>query len=325
MSTRREFITLLGGAAAVGWPLAARAQQKPPVVGIVLPDMSVTAIAAFKTGLSEAGFVEGRNVVIETRIADGDYGQLPELVADLVRRRVAAIYAGGNVASPLAAKAVTNRIPIVFSVGADPVATGLVPSYNRPGGNLTGVAFMSTELGPKRIELLAELIPAARHYALLVHSEAGDTATSIASLSAAAASMGRQVEVFNAGTLAEINAAFADMVKKGADAVVVGTGSSLSFRTVELAILAAYHRLPAIYYSRRIVESGGLMSYGADILDAVRQCGIYVGRILKGEKPADLPVVMASKFELVINAQTARLLGIDIPASLLATADEVID
>jgi putative tryptophan/tyrosine transport system substrate-binding protein len=309
----------------VAWPLAARAQQPAlPVVGVLFPDTPLST-ASFRMGLSEMGFIEGRNVAIEIRFANGDYSRLPELAADLVRRRVAVIYAGGNVAAPLATKAATASIPIVFSVGADPVASGLVPRLSRPGGNLTGVAFLSTELGPKRLEFLKALVPSAMHYALLVHPEAGDTKLDIERLSAAAESIGRHIDVFSVGSIREIDAAFADLVQNGADAVVIGSSSFLSSRGGQLATLAAYHRLPAIYYNRRIVEVGGLMSYGADIQDAIRQAGIYVGRILKGEKPADLPVTQAVKFEFVINIGTARTLGIMMPPTLLALADEVIE
>jgi putative tryptophan/tyrosine transport system substrate-binding protein len=250
---------------------------------------------------------------------------LPELAADLVRQRVAVIYATGAVESPLAAKAATDSIPIVFTVGADPVETGLVASFNRPGGNVTGIAFLTTELGPKRLGLLSELVPTAMHYALLVQPDAPDTKSVVAGLSTAAASIGRHIEVFNAGRIDEIDTAFADMVRKGADALIVGSSSMLSSRGSQLATLAAYYHLPAIYYVRQTVEIGGLMSYGPDIRDVQRQAGVYVCRILKGAKPADLPVVQSTKFEFVINLQTAKLLGIDVPETLLATADQVIE
>jgi putative tryptophan/tyrosine transport system substrate-binding protein len=246
------------------------------------------------------------------------------LAADLVRQRVAVIYARGAVESPLAAKAATDSIPIVFTVGADPVETGLVASLNRPGGNVTGIAFQTTEMGSKRLGLLSELVPTAKHYALLVQPDAQDTKSVVAGLSTAAASIGRHIEVFNASRIDEIDTAFADLVLKGADALIVGGSSMLSSRGSQLAILAAYYHLPTIYYIRQTVEIGGLMSYGADIQEVQRQAGIYVGRILKGEKPADMPVMQPTRFEFVINLQTARTLGITVPPTLLAIADEVI-
>jgi putative tryptophan/tyrosine transport system substrate-binding protein len=324
---RRQFIAGLGSAAA--WPVVTRAQQAAmPVVGYLSPqtagDDYKNFAVPFLQGLKETGFVEGQNVAIEYRYAENQVDRLPQLAIDLVRRRVAVIVANGT-APALAAKAATTIIPIVFSTGGDPVALGLVASFNRPGGNLTGVAFLSTELGPKRVEFLKMLVPAATRYALLVHPEAGDTEADIEGLTAAAASVGRHLEVFYASNIGEIDAAYAELVRKGADAVVVGSSSFLSTRGVQLATLATYHRLPAIYYNRRIVEAGGLMSYGADIQDAVRQCGIYIGRILKGEKAADLPVTQAVKFELVLNIGTARTMGIIVPPTLLAIADEVIE
>ena len=323
---RRDFMTLLGGS-AVAWPLAAQAQQTAvPVVGYLFPDTLTSATAAaFRSGLSETGFVEGRNVVIEFRAASSDYGRLPELAADLLHRRVAVIYAGGSLQSPLAAKAATDTIPIVFTVGADPVETGLVASLNRPGGNATGIAFLSAELGPKRLGLLSELVPTAMKFALLVQPDAPDTKSIVEGLSTAAASIGRHVEVFNARHIDEIDTAFADLVQKGADAVVVGSSSMLNGRRSHIAILGAYHHLPTMFYDRQAAEVGGLISYGANILDLTRQAGVYVGRILKGEKPADMPVIQATKFELVINIQTARTLRIAVPPTLLAIADEVIE
>jgi putative ABC transport system substrate-binding protein len=322
---RREFIAGLGSTAA--WPLAASAQQPSlPVIGYLDPDtLRGSAIGAFRNGLGELGFVEGRNVLIEFRAANGDYGQLPELAADLVRRRVAAIFATGNVESPLAAKAATDRIPVVFTVGADPITNGLVPSLSRPGGNVTGIAFLSQELGPKRLGLLKELVPGATRYALLVNPNARDTKAMVADMKAAAASLGLHIDVFQAGTVGEINAAFSAMAQSNVDALITASNSFLTTRGVQIATLAAYHHLPAMYYSRTIVEVGGLMSYGADILDVLRQAGIYIGRILNGEKPANLPVTQAVKFELVINVQTARTLGIMVPPSVLAIADAVVE
>jgi putative ABC transport system substrate-binding protein len=322
---RRDFLTLLGGAATV-WPLNARAQQPAmPVVAYLSvnpPELGGTVIAGLRKGLTETGFIDGRNVVLEFRGADNQVEKLPELVADLVRRRVAVIVAAGGAASAQAAKAATASIPIVFSQADDPVATGLVASFNRPGGNVTGVYFLSAELGSKRLGLLKELVPGAARYALLVNPNAP---TIVTELRAAAAGVGVAIEVFTASSIRGIDLAFADLVRRGADALVVGTSSLFIDRRVQLATLAAHHRLPAIYYDRRAAEVGGLMTYGANIADAMHQTGIYVGRILKGEKPADLPVMQAVKFELVINAQTARTLGIEIPPGLLAIADEVIE
>ena len=297
-----------------------------PVVGYLDPDSPrPNRIAAFRDGLGELGFVERRNVLIEFRTANGDYSRLPELAAELVRRRVAAIYANGNIESPLAAKAATDRIPIVFTVGADPVTNGLVPSLSRPGGNVTGIAFLSQQLGPKRLGLLKELVPGASRCALLVNPNAQDTKAIIEDMRAAAASLGLHMDVFQAGTIGEINTAFSAMVKSGVDALVTGSSSFLATRAVQIATLASYHHLPAMYYSRTNVEVGGLISYGADIQDVVRQAGVYIGRILKGEKPADLPVTQAVKFELVLNLQTARVLGLTVPATMIAIADEVIE
>jgi putative ABC transport system substrate-binding protein len=325
---RREFIAGLGGVAAA-WPRAARAQQPAvPVIGHLRaqsPASIERALVPFRKGLSEAGFVEGRNVAIESRVADNDYSRLPELAADLVRRRVAVIYADGGAVSALAAKAATASIPIVFTLGADPVASGLVASLSRPGGNITGNAFLSTELGPKRLGLLKELVPGAMRYAALVNPGNPATESVTAELRAAAAAIGKQIEFFTASNVREIDTAFAEFVRSGADALVVGGSSLFPSRSVQLATLAAHHRLPAIYYDRQTVEVGGLMSYGPNIPDAARQAGIYAGRILKGEKPADLPVIQMDKFEFVLNLQTARTLGLTVPPTLLSIADEVIE
>jgi putative ABC transport system substrate-binding protein len=325
---RREFITLLGGAAA--WSFSARAQQpRVPIVGflsVAAPtEGQEFATVAFHKGLSETGYVEGRNIAIEYRWVNNELDKLPELAADLVSRRVAVIFATGGAASANAAKAATTSIPIVFANGQDPVAMGLVVSFNRPGGNVTGVTFMASELGPKRLGLLKEVVPGAARYALLVDPNAPQTDSIVAELRAAAASVGRQIEVFDASSNRGIDAAFADLVVQGADALVVGSSALFTSRRVQLVTLAAIHRLPAIYYDRNSVQVGGLMSYGASIADAMRLGGIYVGRILKGEKPSDLPVTRAVKFELLLNLQTARSLGIEVPASLIATADEVIE
>jgi putative tryptophan/tyrosine transport system substrate-binding protein len=323
---RREFIMGIG--AATTWPLAARAQQPIPVIGHLVahsPEWLERDLVPFRKSLSEAGFVEGRNVAIESRAANNDYSRLPELAADLVLRRVAVIYAGGGAVSALAAKAATASIPIVFSMGDDPVASGLVASFSRPGGNITGIAFLSTELGPKRLGLLKELVPGAMRYAALVNPGNPATDSITAELRAAAAAIGKQIEFFTASNVREIDTAFSELVRSGADALVVGGSSLFPSRSVQLATLAAHYRLPAIYYDRRTVEVGGLMSYGANIQDAARQAGIYAGRILKGEKPEDLPVIQVIKFEFVLNLQTARTLGLTVPPTVLAIADEVIE
>ena len=326
---RRNFITLLGAAAT--WPVAARAQQRSalPVIGwlhAVSPeDRQEANMAALRKGLAEHGLVEGRNFAIEYRFADNDYNRLPELAADLVRRQVAVILALGGTMVTRAAKAATSNIPIVFVQGQDPIAMGLVASLNRPGGNVTGIAFLSAELGPKRLRLLSELVPAASRYALLVNPNDPATDSVVADLRTAAASIAREIEVFGAGNIREIDSAFAELVRTGCDALVVGASSLLATRRVQIATLAAIHRLPAIYYTRDSVEVGGLMSYGANIPDAVYQSATYVARILKGEKPADLPVIQSTKFEFVLNLQTARSLGLTVPPTLLAVADEVIE
>jgi putative tryptophan/tyrosine transport system substrate-binding protein len=323
---RREFIILLGGAAASG-PLAARAQQTArPVIGYLSAGSEADSISApFRKGLGEGGFAEGDNARIDARFAGNDYKRLPELAAELVRRKVDVIYASGGSVAALAAKASTKTVPIVFAIGDNPVGSGLVASLSRPGGNVTGVAFLSGELGPKRLELLHEIVPGAKHYAVLINPDIPNANPIVAGLRAAAQSIGRQVDVFNVRTVGEIDTAFADLVDKGADALVVGGSSLVISRRVQLAILTSHYRIPAIYYDRKVVEVGGLMSYGADIDDAQRQAGIYVARILKGEKPADMPVAQATKFSFVINLETAKTLGLTVPPTLLAAADEVIE
>ena len=322
---RREFITLLGGAAA--WPLAARAQQPAmPVVGL----LSVTSdeertTAAVHRGLNEAGYVEGCNVAIEYRWANNQLDKLPDLATDLVSRRVAVIFAIGGAASARAAKAATASIPVVFVIGQDPIAMGLVTSFNRPGGNVTGVTFTTSELTPKGLGLLNELVPGSARYALLVDPNAPQTGSIIAELRKAALNIGRQIEVFAASSPGEIDTAFADLVQKGTEALVVGSSSLYVTRRIQLTTLAAIHRLPAIYYDRLTAEAGGLVSYSASLTDAFRQVGVYAGKILSGAKPADLPVQQPTKFELVMNLKTAKVLGLTIPPSLLALADEVIE
>ena len=324
---RRGFITLLGGAA--GWPLAARAQQPVmPVIGLLdprSPDTIADRVRGFRQGLKDIGFVEGENVAIEYRWADGRFERLPELAADLVRRQVAVI-AATNTASALAAKAATTTIPIVFAVPADPVGLGLVASVARPGGNATGINFFSQEVVPKRLELLRELVPAATRVAVLVNpAAAATTETTLIEAAGAARALGLQIRVFNASTSREINAAFASLERERPDALYVGGDAFFQVRRAQLVNLASRHAVPATYGGREFALAGGLMSFGSNLSDAYRQVGLYAGRILKGGDPADLPVVQATKFELVINAETARMLGLDVPPTLLARADEVIE
>ncbi len=322
---RRVFISLLGGAAA--WPLAARGQQGLPVIGFLdptSPDAEVERLRAFRQGLKDAGFVEGENVEVVYRFAENQSDRLPALAAELVRRRVAVIATRSMGA--YAAKAATSKIPIVFMLSEDPVRLGLVASLARPGGNLTGVNFLSTELTAKRLELLRELVPGAARVAVLVNpANAMRAAVTVRDLQTAGGAMGLQIQVLNASSSQEINAAFATFVRERPDAVFVGTDAFFTSRRVQLVNLASRHAVPATYAGRQYPEIGGLMSYGSDTTEAFRQVGVYVGRVLKGAKPADLPVVQASKFELVINAETARMLGVTVPPSLLSIADEVIE
>jgi putative ABC transport system substrate-binding protein len=324
---RRDFIVLLGGAAAA-WPLAARAQQPAmPVVGFLnatSPD--AYRLHAFHQGLKEAGFVEGENVAVEYRWAESQIDRLPTLAAELVRRQVPVIVAGGGVASALAARAETKSIPVLFLVAEDPVKLGLVTSLAKPDGNLTGVNILAAEVVAKRLELLRELLPKAiRIDALVDPVNATTTESTLKSLEAAARTMGIQIQVLNASTSREIDAAFATLVKEQPDALFVGVSPFLLSRRVQLAQLAARHAIPAIYQDREHAEVGGLMSYGASIGDAYRNLGAYAGRVLKGAKPADLPIVQSSKLELVINHPTARMLGITVPPTLLSIADDVIE
>jgi ABC-type uncharacterized transport system substrate-binding protein len=324
---RREFIALFGGA-AVAWPLAARAQQRMPVVGYLYagaPDASAHLVAAFRQGLSETGYVEGQNVAIEYRWTYNEFDRLPELAADLVRRRVAVIATPGSAAAAAAAKAATATIPIVYSGGADPVQAGLVASLARPGGNVSGVITMNAETGAKRLGLLHDLLPKAVRFAVLVNPINALTAPFLADLRAAAAAVGGEIDLYNVSSIGDINSAFASLAERRPDALVVGVDTLFFNRRVQLAILAAHHRLPAIYSLREQAEVGGLMSYGSSFSDLFRQTGIYVGRVLKGETPAELPVLRASKFEFVINLQTAKTLGLTVPNTLLIAADEVIE
>ena len=325
---RRKFITLLGGAAA--WPLAVRAQQPTlPVVGFLggtSPDTFADRLRGFRQGLKDTGYVDGDNVAIEYRWAENQIDRLPALAADLVRRQVAVIAATGGITSAFAAKAATTVIPIVFGAGEDPVRLGLVASLARPGGNLTGINFVSTELAGKRLELLRELVPGAARVAVLVNpANSTTTETTLRDVETASRAMGLQIQVLNASTSREIDAAFALFARERCDAIFVGQEVFFVSRRVQLANMAARHAVPMTSGSRDIVEVGGLMSYGSNIADAHRQIGVYVGRILKGAKPADLPVVQSTKFELVINHQTARMLGLTVPDKLLVAADEVIE
>jgi ABC-type uncharacterized transport system substrate-binding protein len=324
---RREFITLLGGA-AMAWPVVARGQQASmPVIGFLHSSSPEPyRLRAFRQGLKDAGFIEGENVAIEYRWADSQIDRLPALAAELVQRRVAVIAASGGMPSILAAKAATTTIPIVFAIAEDPVRLGLVASLAQPSGNLTGINFFATELAAKRLELLRELVPGAIRIAVLVDpTNATNTETTVGGVEAAARAKGLQIQVLNASNSREVDAAFATLASERPDALLVGSTAFLADRRVQLAQLAARHAVPAIYVDRQFAEVGGLMSYGASLSDAFRQVGIHAGRILKGAKPADLPVVQSTKFELVINAPTVRMLGLTVPPTLLSTADEVIE
>jgi ABC-type uncharacterized transport system substrate-binding protein len=327
MIPRREFITLLGGAAAATWPIVARAQQGMPVVGFLSalsPATSAHLLGAFRQGLAVNGFVEGQNVAIEYRWADGRLVQLADLVADLVRRNVNVIAAPG--VGALAAKDATQTIPIVFGISEDPVKLGLVASLAQPGGNLTGINFFVAELVAKRLGLLRELIPAAGRVAVLVNpANVQTTPATLSEVEVAAPALGLQIQAFNASNIREIDTAYAALVRERPDALFVAPDGFFVNRRVQLIGLAARHAIPAAYAVREYVEAGGLMSYGTNVADMYRQIGVYTGRVLKGAKPADLPVMQATKFELVINLQTARLLDIEVPPTLLARADEVIE
>jgi putative tryptophan/tyrosine transport system substrate-binding protein len=325
---RREFITLLGGIAAA-WPLAVRAQQPAmPVIGFLhpaSPDTIADRLRGFRQALKEAGYVEGENVAIEYRWAEEQIDRLPALAAELVRRRVAVIATAGGPTAAFAAKAATTTIPIVFVVNEDPVKLGLVASLARPGGNLTGINFLSGELVAKRLELLRELVRAVSRLAVLVNPSTGNAETIVKDLETAARAIGAQTQVFNASSGREIDTAFAALVGERPDALFVGPDPFFLSRRVQLVNLASRHAMPATYSTRDFAEAGGLMSYGTNLTDIYRQAGVYTGRILKGAKPVDLPVLQATKFELVINAQTARMLGLTVPDKLVALADEVIE
>ena len=326
---RRDILTFLGGAAA-SWSLAARAQQGAlPVVGFVsarTPDEASRYTAAFRKGLNGTGIIEGQNVAVEYQWLDGQYDRLPSLMTDLIRRGVAIIATPGSGPAALAAKAATATIPIVFSVAEDPVNLGLVTNLARPGGNATGSNFFALEVAAKRLGLLHELVPKAARVALLVNpANATNTESVLREISEAARALGLQIQVLNAGSIREIDAAFAALVRERVDALFISPESFFTSRRVQLATLAARNAIPTAYSNRDLVEAGGLMSYGTDIADTYRQVGEYTGRILKGAKPADLPVQQSTKFEFVINLGTARALGIEVPPGLLAIADEVIE
>jgi ABC-type uncharacterized transport system substrate-binding protein len=328
MMTRRKFLMLASGVAST-WPFAARAQQSAmPIVGFVegrSADATVRQAAAFRKALSETGYVEGQNVMVEYHWLDGQYDRLPAVMADLVRRRVALIAAFSN-APALAAKAATTTIPIVFAVGQDPVRMGLAASLARPGGNATGINFFNQEAVAKRLGLLHDLVPKAVRIAVLVNpANVSATEPTLGEIREAARVLGLQIAVLKASTSPEIEAAFSTLVPDRADALFVAPDSFFTGRPVQFATLAAHHRVPAAYTQRDFVEAGGLMSYGSDIPAMFHQVGVYTGQILKGVKPADLPVLQSTKFEFVINMQTARALGLEVPPQLLATADEVIE
>jgi len=328
MMKRREFITLLGGAAAT-WPLAARAQQQQlPVIGILSSRSQATdalLLAVIRQGLNDTGFVEGRNVSIEYRWADGNYNRLAAFAADLVGRKVAVIVTIGGDVAALAAKAATATLPVVFTVATDPVRSGLVSSLHRPGGNLTGHSGFLTEVEPKRFGLLRELLPDATSIGVLVNPNVAYIDAQLNDIRSSAASIGREIVILNASTIAEIDAAFATLRQMRTDVLSVAVDPFFFDRASQIVVLAARHAMPALYFRREFAAVGGLMSYGSNAAEGYRVLGVYAGRILKGEKPGDLPIQLPTKFELVINLSTARALGVDVPAQLLARADEVIE
>ena len=322
---RRKFLATLGGAAA--WPLVARAQQSAmPVIGYLhsaSPEPYSSMMAAFRHGLAEAGYVDGQNVTIDYRWAEGQFDHLPALAAELVAHRPAVLVAAGGDVSAVAAKAATTTVPIVFTIGADPVKSGLVASLNRPSGNLTGVTFFTITLGPKRLEMLRELQPKAGKIAMLVNPKSLNPDAK--EVQEAARALGQSVHVLDAASEGELDTAFRSLAQERDDALIVVSNPLFTSRREQIVTLANYQRIPAIYPLREYVTSGGLVSYGASIKDAYRQSGVYAGRLLKGATPADLPVMQPTKFELVINLKTAKALGIAVPPTLLARADEVIE
>jgi putative ABC transport system substrate-binding protein len=325
---RRDFITLLGGAAAA-WPLAAGAQQPAmPVIGFVSaspPSATSEGPTAFRRGLGETGYVDGRNVTIEYRWADEVYGRLPALFDDLVRRRVSVLVLTGGAMTPLSDKAAKVTIPVVFTVGQDPVAAGFVASLNRPGGNITGATFFASELGPKRLELLHQLLPKATAMAVLLNPANSNAEPQAKLLQEAARALGLELHVLQTRTDEDIDAAFATMAEQRVEALLIGSDNFIFSRNAQIAALALRHTLPAMYQWREFAVAGGLISYGSSQTEPYRQAGIYAGRILKGQKPADLPVVQSTRIEMVINLRTARALGITVPSGLLVSADEVIE
>jgi putative ABC transport system substrate-binding protein len=328
MSSRRAFITLLGGAAAA-WPLAGRAQQGAlPVIGLLhpgSPEANARYIAGFRKGLAEVGYVEGRTISIEYRWGQGESARLPELAAELVARGAKVIVAPGGVTAALAAKAATATIPIVFVVGTDPVQAGLVASLNRPSGNVTGITSMNSGLAAKQLGLLHQLLQRDARFAVLINSSNPQIRLALADVQGAAAAMGQPLDIVAATTYREIAPAFKAAAQQRADAILISPDPLFTSRPVQLATLAVRHAMPAIYALREFAEGGGLISYGANFTDMFRQAGSYAARILKGEKPADLPILQATKFEFVLNLQTAEALGLEVPATLLAIADEVIE
>jgi putative ABC transport system substrate-binding protein len=327
MMRRRDFITLLGGAAAT-WPLAGRGQQAMPVVGYLDTKAATPSsyqVAAFRQGLNETGFIEGRNATVEYRWGESQSGRLPALAADLVRRKVAVIAATGGEGAVRAAMAATSTIPIVFQSGGDPVEDGLVPSLARPAGNITGVSLFNVDLVPKRLELLHELVPTTTVIAALINSEGPNNQRQLRDLQAAASKLGIRLHILLARTEQEIDAAFQDLIQAQAGALLIGTGNLFTSHSEQLASLCLRHKIPAIYGFRQFPAAGGLMSYGGNSADSYRLVGVYAGRILKGDKPSDLPVIQPSKFEMVINRKTANALGVAIPPTLLVAADELIE